>query len=115
MEEIVYRTNLSNHYPEDVILAYDGDKPTGYCWARICETATGEIKGQIFMLGVDPDYRGRGIGKGVLWAGLAYLKSKGLHTAELTVDSENKAACALYHSVGFKVRTSSLWYEKVIA
>ncbi len=114
VEEIVYRTNLSNHYPEDIILAYDGDEPTGYCWTRICETATGERKGQIFMLGVDPDYRGRGIGKGVLLAGLSYIKSRGLPVVELTVDSENKAACALYRSVGFKVRTSSLWYEKVI-
>ena len=66
------------------------------------------------MLGVDPDYRGKEIGKRVLLAGLARLKSKSLPVAELTVDSENKAACALYKSIGFKVRTSSLWYEKVI-
>jgi ribosomal protein S18 acetylase RimI-like enzyme len=50
----------------------------------------------------------------VLLAGLAYLKSKGLQAAELIVDSENKAACALYRSVGFEVQTSSLWYEKVL-
>jgi ribosomal protein S18 acetylase RimI-like enzyme len=28
------------------------------------------------------------------------------------VDKENEAACALYRSVGFKLRTRSLWYEK---
>jgi len=50
----------------------------------------------------------------LLLAGLARLKSKGLQVAELTVDSENKAACALYKSVGFKVQTSNFWYEKVI-
>ncbi|MBA7679601.1 Mycothiol acetyltransferase [subsurface metagenome] len=66
------------------------------------------------MLGVDPDYRGRGTGKKVLLAGLAYLKSKGRRVIELTVDSENRAACALYRSAGFKLRTSSLWYEKVL-
>jgi mycothiol synthase len=66
------------------------------------------------MLGVDPDYRGKGIGKKLLLAGLARLKGKGLQVAELTVDSENKATCALYKSVGFKVQTSSFWYEKVI-
>jgi len=115
VEEIVYRTNLSGCFPEDVVVAYDGDKPIGYCWARIIyKAATGERKGQIFMLGVDPDYRGKGVGKGVLLAGLDYLKSKGLPVAELTVDGRNRAACSLYRSVGFKTWMSSLWYEKVI-
>jgi len=116
VEEISYRTNLSTCSPGDIVLIYEGDKVIGYCWTGVaCEGgATSERKGQIFMLGVDPDYRGKGIGKRVLLAGLTRLKSKSLQVAELTVDSENKTACTLYKSIGFKVRTSSLWYEKVI-
>ena len=117
VEAITYRINLSNFSPEDVIITCDGDKVTGYCWTGITcegEAAIGERTGRIFMLGADPDYRGKGVGKRVLLAGLAHLKNKGLQVAELTVDSENKVACALYRSVGFEVRTSSLWYEKVI-
>ena len=115
VEEIIYSTNLSGCSPEDIVLACEEDKLIGYCWTRIaCKAVTDERKGQIFMLGVDPDYRGRGVGKGVLLAGLSYCQSKGLQVAELTVDSRNKAAYSLYQSVGFKVRTSSLWYEKVI-
>jgi len=113
--EIIYYTSSTNFSPEDIILACDGDKIVGYCWTRLTyEKATDERKGQIFMLGVAPDYRGRGVGKGVLLAGLSYLKSKGLQVVELTVDSENKVACTLYRSAGFKVRTSSVWYQKVI-
>lgn len=115
VEEITYRTNLSNCSPEDVILACEDDKPVGYCWTmKSGKVAPGERTGQISMLGVDPDYRGRGIGKMILLAGLSYLKSRGLQAVELTVDSENQEACALYRSVGFKEQTSSLWYEKVI-
>jgi mycothiol synthase len=115
VEEISYRTNLSRCSPEDVMLACDGDKVISYCWTRtIYEAGTNERKGQILMLGVDPDYRGRGIGKGVLLAGLSYLKSKGFQVAELTVDSRNKEACSLYRSIGFKVWASTLWYEKAI-
>ena len=66
------------------------------------------------MLGVAPDYRGKGIGKKLVLAGLARLKSKGLQVAELTVDSENKAACAVYQSLGFEVQANTFWYEKVI-
>jgi len=117
VEEIIYRTNLSGCSPEDVVLTCDGDKVIGYCWTGIPNeggVATGEGKGRIFMIGADPDYRGRGMGKRALLAGLAHLRSKGLQVAELTVDSENKVACALYQSVGFKVRSSNLWYEKVL-
>jgi len=115
-EEITYRTNLSTYSPEDIVLICERDKVIGYCWTGIiCEGGVAsERKGSVFMLGVDPDYRGKGIGKRVLLAGLARLKSKDLQVAELTVDSENKVACALYKSIGFKVQTSSFWYEKVI-
>lgn len=116
-EEIAYYTNLSNHLLEDIVLIYDENKLIGYCWTVIShetEATSGERKGRIFMLGVDPDYRGRGIGRVALLAGLSYLKSKGVRVAELTVDSENEVACALYRSVGFKAWTNSLWYEKAI-
>ena len=115
VKEIIYRINLPNCSPNDIILAFDVDEPIGYCWTRINfwkNKASGEGTGRIYMLGVDPDYRGRGFGRKLLLAGLSYLKSKGLRLVELTVDSKSKRACALYKSVGFKLWTSSLWYEK---
>ncbi len=116
VEEITYRTNLSTCSPEDIVLIYEGDKVIGYCWTGVtCEGgAISKRKGGIYMLGVDPDYRGKGIGKRVLLAGLARLKSKGLQVAELDTDCENKIARALYKSIGFKVWRRSYCYEKVI-
>ena len=117
VEEIVYWTNLSGSSLEDVVLACEDDKIIGYCWTGITckrEAVPGEKRGRIFMLGVDPDYRGRGIGKQVLLAGLSHLKSKDLQVVELSVDSENKAARALYRSIGFEIKISTFWYEKVI-
>lgn len=66
------------------------------------------------MMGADPDYQGGGVCRRVLLAGLAHLKSRGTQVAGLTVDSENKVACALYRSVGFEVHTRRLWYEKLL-
>ena len=116
-EQIKYETSMSNCEREGILLACEGDSPVGYCWTRIegVEGPTAdESKGRIFMIGVDPDYRGTGIGKGLLLAGLSYLKGQGLRVAQLTVDSENEVADALYRSVGFKICDSSLWYEKVL-
>jgi predicted GNAT family acetyltransferase len=47
-----------------------------------------------------------------LLAGLSYLKVKGFRIAQITVDSENTVACALYHSIGFTLRETSLWYQE---
>jgi mycothiol synthase len=117
VEEITFRINSSTCSREDIALIYKGDKAIGYCWTGIsCEGGVPSIrKGRILMLGVDLDYRGKGIGKRLVLAGLARLKTKGLQVAELTVDSENKAACALYQSFGFEVQASTFWYEKVIS
>jgi mycothiol synthase len=115
LEEIGYRLNLIDSSPKDVILICEGDRPIAYCWTAINlgqNAAMGTNKGHIYMLGVDPDYRGKGIGKRALLAGLAHLRSKGMEVAELTVDSENVAGCALYESVGFKISATSAWYEK---
>jgi len=111
VEEITYRLGLSRCSADDVVLANDGNRTSGYCWTNI----TSESEGQIYMIGVDPDFQGQGIGRMVLLAGLAHLKSKGLPVAELTVDSRNKVACTLYESTGFKVHDNILWYEKSVS
>ncbi len=116
-EEIAYALNLSGVSAEDVVLIYDGARPVGYCWTKInCGKSpeTGKEKGRIFMLGIDPDYRSRGIGRLVLRAGLSYLEDKSIRVVELTVDSENPAAFSLYKSFGFQVTTRSLYYEKQV-
>ena len=118
VEEIVYRTRLPRCSPRDIIIAFDFDKPVGYCWTRTSERVDEDMngcKGHIYMLGVDPDHRGKGVGKRVLIAGLSHLKGKGVRRVELTVDSANTAACALYRSVGFEVSAATLWYEKVLS
>jgi mycothiol synthase len=116
LEEIVYRLKMIGCSPEDVILIFRGDRPVAYCWTLVNPeaSAAGTNAGRIYMLGVDPDYRGGGIGERALLAGLAHLKSKGIQVAELTVDSQNEAACALYKSGGFQISSTSAWYEKAL-
>lgn len=116
-EEIAYRLNLNGRSPGDVIIAFESEKPIGYCWtiAKIEDSpAREEKRGQIHMLGVAPNYQEKGIGKEILLAGLAYLKRKGIKVVQLTVDSESHAARYLYESVGFEVCSKTLWYENAL-
>ena len=99
--EIAYRINLSSCSPKNIIMAYRGDKPVGYCWTRMLSEkiseknrAAGIMTGEIHMLGVDPDFQKKGIGRKVLLAGLSYLKSNGITSVELTADSENRGGFA---------------------
>jgi len=72
IEEINYRINLPNSSPDDICLIFDSNKPVGYCWTRTeswKKKTPGEGVGRIYMLGVDPDYRGRGLGRQLLLVG----------------------------------------------
>lgn len=117
--EIVQQLNAPGYGHDGVILAYHGEEAVGYCWtaeARRSDRNSGSVIGRIHMMGVAPEFRGRGRGLGryILWAGLKHLAGKGIQTVELTVDNENEAACSLYGSAGFKPKTALLWYEKKI-
>jgi mycothiol synthase len=115
VEDIVHAVGKAGNASEWICLALDKERPAGYCWVRIEHDRQGKRYGRVSMLGVDPDYRGRGIGRELLLAGLSCLKSKRLRVARLTVDSENLVAESLYRSIGFKKIDSSLWYEKALA
>ena len=113
--EINYRINSSSCKPENIIMVYRAARPVAYCWTRIFPagnpTQAGK-KGEIHMLGVDPDFRQQSIGKNVLTAGLSYLKLKGVDIVELTADAEMPAALALYESAGFTQYLRVDWYGK---
>jgi mycothiol synthase len=115
IEEIAYRVNLGSCAPEDILMAYLEDRPIGYCWTRRFvekHAASESMRGEIHMLGVDPDFRKQGVGRTVLLAGLSHLKDKGITIVELTTDGEDPVAFRLYETVGFQEKMISQWYEK---
>ncbi|MFA5316412.1 MAG: GNAT family N-acetyltransferase [Dehalococcoidales bacterium] len=115
LAEISYRFSANHNSPQDIIIASEESKVVGYCWTKpSCGSGRLEGIGRIFMLGVDPEYQGRCLGRKLLMAGLAYLENQGLKAAWLEVDGENKDALRLYRSLGFRRYASTSWYQKSV-
>jgi mycothiol synthase len=66
--------------------------------------------GEVYVVGVDPDYQGRGLGKAVTLLGLHHLRACSARTATLYVDGDNPAAIATYHRLGFERSAVDVMY-----
>ncbi len=64
------------------------------------------------MIGVVPDYRGQGVSRAILLAGMEYLGSIGVAVIALQVDGSNTPAIGLYTSVGFEKAGEHQWFER---
>ena len=121
-EEELLRVNAAAfaHHPEQGSLSLDGlrermaepwfdaaglitawDDTTGrllaFHWTKLHDPTAGEV----YVVGVDPDAQGRGLGRLVTRAGLAYLLERGVEEIHLYVEADNTAALALYTGLGF--------------
>lgn len=75
-------------------------EPTQVLAGYLCLWLVAE-EAQVQNLAVHPAFRGRGVGRRLLWEGLRRCRDKGAHTANLEVRPSNLAAQALYRSLGF--------------
>lgn len=103
VEEIAFRTAANGA----VVFVDHGSRPVAYAW-----TARNGPTGWIQMTGVHPDYRGRGLGRAALQAGMTHLAENGVRTVRLEADDQNAAAKRIYFSAGFRVEGRSVWYER---
>ncbi len=96
--------------PDGFFLAERGSRLVGFHWTKIHGKDGKEGKegdhehqamGEVYVVGVDPDERGTGLGRALTLLGLRYLRSRGLFQVMLYVDETNTAAIGLYESLGF--------------
>jgi dTDP-4-amino-4,6-dideoxy-D-galactose acyltransferase len=91
------------------VAASAANQPLGYV---SCHLDPACREGQIGLVGVSPEVRGRGIGKSLVLAALGWFKTQGAHEVTVVTQGNNRAARRLYQQCGFLGRDLQLWYHK---
>ena len=90
--------------PEGLRMIWVDGALAAFNWTKLYpQDSAGNVVGEIFVIAVDPTYRGRGLGRAAAIEGLRDLAQRqGAATATLYVDAANSAGRHLYRSLGFR-------------
>ena len=110
VEQIEARVASKSTTPEGILFIMHGDDVTAYNWT-IRPAGPGGKLGRIAMTGVHPDFRGMGLSRPTILAGMRWLVSQGVEVIELEMDSSNLSAARVYRSLGFKKVADAVWFE----
>ncbi|HEX3855800.1 MAG TPA: GNAT family N-acetyltransferase [Verrucomicrobiae bacterium] len=95
---------------QNVFVAASGtNQPLGYI---SCHLDPVHREGQIGLVGVSPEVRGRGIGKNLVQAAIGWFRTQGAQKVTVITQGNNQAAQRLYQQCGFLSRDLQLWYHK---
>ena len=88
--------------PAGFLLHEDDGVLAGFCWTKVHADHDPPL-GEIYVIAVDPDVAGRGLGRALTVAGLDHLARRGIDWGMLYVDGGNDPAVHLYKDMGFTI------------
>jgi mycothiol synthase len=107
VDDVVRREQEPWFDAEGFLLARDDTSGAllGFHWTKVHPDGArdGGPVGEVYVVGVDPDAQGRGLGGALTLAGLHHLAGRGLHEVVLYVEADNAPAVATYRRLGFEV------------
>ncbi len=88
--------------PDGFLLHERDGRLAGSCWTKLHPATDAKPElGEIYVIGVDPDFHGMGLGPQLTLAGLAWIADRGVTTGMLFVDAANTPAVKMYDKLGF--------------
>jgi mycothiol synthase len=83
--------------PAGLLVADDGDRLVAFHWTKQHSAELGEV----YVVAVDPQAQGRGLGRVLTLAGLHHLEGLGVAEVLLYVEADNAPAVHVYGGLGF--------------
>lgn len=86
----------------------------GFHWTKehLDAHGVGSGVGEVYVVGVDPNAQGRGLGHLLTLVGLHHLADRGLDSVILYVEADNSAAVHTYERLGFSVVSTDVAYGR---
>lgn len=78
----------------------DDGRLVGFHWTKLQPGADGPM-GEVYVVGVDPDEQGSGLGSALTLIGLHHLRQRGATDVLLYVEADNGPALRVYERLGF--------------
>lgn len=97
-----------NGYADVVFVAEAQGKPVGYISCKLLD----RDKGQIGLVGVSAEARGKGFGQTLVNEALRWFASREANLVLVVTQGRNYKAQRLYQQNGFLTQTVQLWYHK---
>ena len=99
--------------PDGFFLAERDGRLAGFHWTKVHPDggAGGAPLGEVYVVGIDPDQQGGGLGRALTLAGLLHLRERGLAEVMLYVDEDNTAAVRMYAALGFSRWSTDAMYR----
>lgn len=99
--------------PEDVLVVpadVAERELDGFCWTRFHpETDVEPARGEVYVIAVHPDARGRGLARSLVLAGMdLQVRRHAATVATLWTESDNEPALALYRELGYRLHGARL-------
>jgi ribosomal protein S18 acetylase RimI-like enzyme len=102
----------------DLVAIASGGQIVAYCMCSIRREEnrmTGRNDGYTDPIATRPQFQRRGLGRALLLTGMRALRARGAEVAILGTTSENTAMLRTATAVGFRVRSTTVWFAKEIA
>jgi dTDP-4-amino-4,6-dideoxy-D-galactose acyltransferase len=93
---------------ETVLVAENQDNPIGFISCKLVNQNQGEIG----LVGVRPDWQGKGLGLELINEALFWFSGKGVSQVKVITQGRNSQAQRLYQRCGFLTDTIQIWYHK---
>jgi mycothiol synthase len=99
--------------PAGFLLHERDGRLAAFCWTKLHDTPDGRV-GEIYVIAVDPDFQGLGLGRQLTLAGLDAIARHGVTTGMLYVDAANTAARGMYERLGFHTHRTDVAFTGML-